>query len=208
MIDLTPWLKDIERRINPEEETAIYEAWKRFALGEMPEGEAFVPPFRTPVEAGIEWKHVNINDAVADEDLMILSQLERCHTALRSGGNTMMTMRPNYGVGIISSMFGAKPFIMPYDWIRFPTCIRWKTERRQFTACWMLHRLRWWKDMVQMCFPLEKDLLKFAESIPKSAAMCVLIIQMRKGPSITVNCSGAVICSMFFTMIQSYCMPC
>ena len=100
------------RRINPQEETAIYEAWKRFALGQIPKGEAFLPPCRTPSEAGVEWKHISINDAVADEGLMILSQLERCHAAMSVPGNTMLNMRPNYGVGIIASMFGAKKFIM------------------------------------------------------------------------------------------------
>jgi len=120
MMNLTPWLEDIERRINPEEETAIYEAWKRFAHGQQPEGVPFVPPCRTPVPTELEWKHININDAVADEDLMILSQLERCHAALCNGGNTLMNMRPNYGVGIISSMFGAKKFIMPYEMDTLP----------------------------------------------------------------------------------------
>jgi len=119
-MNLIPFLEDIERRINPEEETAIYEAWKRFALGKQPEGEAFVPPCRTPSEAGVEWKHVNINDAVNDEDLMILSQLERCHVELCHCGNTLMNMRPNYGVGIIPSMFGAKKFIMPYEMDTLP----------------------------------------------------------------------------------------
>ena len=63
-MNLIPFLEDIERRINSEEETAIYEAWKRFALGQQPEGEVFVPPCRTPSEASVEWKHININDAV------------------------------------------------------------------------------------------------------------------------------------------------
>ena len=120
MIDLTPFLEDIERRINPEEETAIYEAWKRFAHGEVPEGETFDPPRRTPVASALEWEHININDAVADENLMILSQLERCHNELCRNGNTLMNMRPNYGVGIISSMFGARKFIMPYEMDTLP----------------------------------------------------------------------------------------
>lgn len=120
MINLIPYLEDIERRLDEREETAIYDAWKTFALGKWEKGNCFEPPKRTPKESGILWKHVNINDAVADEDLMILSQLERCHAALCSGGNTMMNMRPNYGVGIISSMFGAKKFIMPYEMDTLP----------------------------------------------------------------------------------------
>ena len=113
-MDLIPWLEDIERRLDEAEETAIYEAWKAFAMGMIPEGEAFCPPQRTRRASELDWKHINVNDAAADEDLMILSQLERCHNALCSGGDTLMIMRPNYGVGIIASMFGAQKFIMPY----------------------------------------------------------------------------------------------
>jgi len=115
MIDLTPYLDDIERRIDVEEETAIYNAWKNFAFGLNPEGDVFEAPHRTARESSVEWKHVHINDAIEDEELMILSQLERCHKALSENGNTLMMMRPNYGVGIVASMFGAKPFIMPRE---------------------------------------------------------------------------------------------
>lgn len=120
MIDLTPWLEDIERRLDEREETAIYEAWKRFALGEIPEGEAFAPPSRTPKETKLPWKHININDALKEEDMMILSQLECCHEALSGCGNTLMIIRPNYGVGIIASMFGAEKFVMPYEMDTLP----------------------------------------------------------------------------------------
>lgn len=119
-MNLTPYLEDIERRINPEEETAIYEAWRAFAMGEAPAGKTFDSPRRTPSQSSLEWKHININDAVADEDLMILSQLENCHRSLSGNGNTLMIMRPNYGVGIISSIFGAEKFIMPYHMDTLP----------------------------------------------------------------------------------------
>ena len=120
MLNLTPWLEDIEQRLDEAEETAIYEAWKQFAMGEWPEETPFSPPRRTPRPSQLDWKHININDAIADEDLMILSQLENCHRALCGNGNTMMVMRPNYGVGIISSMFGAEKFIMPYEMDTLP----------------------------------------------------------------------------------------
>lgn len=120
MIDLRPYLEDIERRINEDEETAIYNSWKQFALGQSPESTTFEPPCRTPKESGIDWKHININDAIADEDLMLLSQLENCHRALSSPTNTLMIMRANYGVGIISSLFGAERFIMPYEMDTLP----------------------------------------------------------------------------------------
>ena len=60
-MDLTPWLEDIERRIDETDETAVYEAWKAFAMGDIPEGEAFCPPRRKSRESRLEWKHININ---------------------------------------------------------------------------------------------------------------------------------------------------
>ena len=119
MINLTPYLEDIERRININEEEAIHCAWTDFAHGrntQMP----FSPPCRSASEPTVEWKHVNVNDALVDEDLMLLSQLERCHHAMSAPSNTLMMMRANYGVGNISRLFGAEPFIMPYEMDTLP----------------------------------------------------------------------------------------
>lgn len=114
-MNLTPYLDDIERRLDEKTETAIYEAWRAFALGEYRGEGSFDAPRRTPSEPSVVWKHVNVNDALADEDMMILSQLERCHVALSTPSDALMIMRANYGVGNVASMFGAKKFIMPYE---------------------------------------------------------------------------------------------
>lgn len=119
MFNLTPYLEDIERRINIAEEEAIWSAWVAFAEGKNTQAP-FNPPARTPSQAGVEWKHVNVNDALEDEDLMLLSQLERCHAALSRPSDTIMMMRANYGVGNISRLFGAEPFIMPYEMDTLP----------------------------------------------------------------------------------------
>ncbi len=114
MLNLTPYLEDIERRLDEQEEQAILDAWYAFARGENTQ-TPFDPPMRKRREASVTWKHVNVNDALQDEDLMVLSQLERCHIAMTRGFNTPIIMRANYGVGSISRMFGAKPFVMPYE---------------------------------------------------------------------------------------------
>ena len=119
MLNLTPYLEDIERRISESEEEAIWSAWRSFAEGRNRQ-TPFAPPMRTPSEPGVQWKHVNVNDSLADEDLMILSQLERCHAAMSRPSNTLMMMRANYGVGNISRLFGAEPFIMPYEMDTLP----------------------------------------------------------------------------------------
>ncbi len=130
MLNLTPYLEDIERRIDEKEEEAIYRAWVDFSAGNAPVGEDFRPPRRKPKESGQVWKHVNVNDTLADEDLMILSQLENCNSSLGRSSDSSMRIRANYGVGIIASLFGARKFIMPYDMDTLPNvrCIEGGSE--------------------------------------------------------------------------------
>lgn len=120
MLDLTPYFEDIERRIDEEQEESIYQAWKGFAMGNAAKGMPFTPPARVPSKSSLTWNHIHVNDALEDEDVMILSQLERCHHALSNPTNTLMMMRANYGVGNIASLFGAKPFIMAYEYDTLP----------------------------------------------------------------------------------------
>ena len=118
-MDLKPYIEDIERRLDETQEQAIYDAWRDFALGKNRRAP-FAPPVRKYVPAGVEWKHVNVNDALADEELMVLSQLERCHAALTTPSDMPMIIRANYGVGNIASMFGARRFVMPYEMDTLP----------------------------------------------------------------------------------------
>lgn len=118
-MELTPYIEDIERRLDEKQEEAIYGAWLDFAAGKNTEAP-FTPPKRRISESKIVWKHVNVNDALADEDMMLLSQLERCHIALSTESDMQMIMRANYGVGNMASMFGARPFVMPYEMDTLP----------------------------------------------------------------------------------------
>lgn len=118
-MNLTPYIEDIERRLDEKQEQAIYDAWVDFAMGKNTDAP-FTPPVRKYSESKLEWKHVNVNDSLTDPDLMILSQLERCHVAMTTPSDMQMIMRANYGVGNIASMFGARPFIMPYEMDTLP----------------------------------------------------------------------------------------
>lgn len=113
-MNITPYLDDIESRIQPDQEARLLEAWHRFADGGNT-GGPFIPPERKPVDSRLSWPHVHINDALADDDLMILSQLERCHHLLRTPSRCPLSMRPNYGAGTLASVFGAEPFVMAYE---------------------------------------------------------------------------------------------
>lgn len=113
-MNITPYLEDIESRIIPEQEEKLRSAWFDFADGKNIEGP-FVPPVRKPVPSDLSWPHVYVNDALDDDDLMLLSQLECCNRLLSTPSDMLMSVRPNYGVGILASLFGAVPFYMDYE---------------------------------------------------------------------------------------------
>jgi hypothetical protein len=46
--------------------------------------------------------------------MMIYQQLRGVSDILADGGGELLSVRPNYGTGIIPSMYGAEIFIMPY----------------------------------------------------------------------------------------------
>jgi len=106
------YLNDLENRLDPEQEEALLTAWIGFADGKVGAGP-FEPPKRIPAPPGLDWPDIRINDALADEEKMLLSQFKLCSDQLASGSGLLLSVRANYGVGIIPSFFGAEPFIMP-----------------------------------------------------------------------------------------------
>jgi hypothetical protein len=111
-MNLSPYFEDLERRINPAEEARLASEWLTFADGRLKEG--FFAPSRPKSPPGIEWPLVNINDCIDDIDMMIYQQLKGCSDVLAVGGGELLSLRPNYGTGIIPSMYGAEVFVMPY----------------------------------------------------------------------------------------------
>lgn len=112
-INIYPYLEDLERRIDPEEEIRLEQEWIQFADGKCTE-DVFVPA-RKKSETTLFWPHVMINDAMKSYDLMILHQLAACSDILRNGGGELLNIRSNYGTGIIPTMLGAECFYMPYE---------------------------------------------------------------------------------------------
>jgi len=111
---LIPYLDDLERRIDADEEQRLLDEYQSFFDGKLEKGP-FRPAKRSPKPSGLDWPDVFINDALDDLELMILSQLKQCNGVLTNGGNMMMFVRPNYGTGILPSMIGCKNFIMDRD---------------------------------------------------------------------------------------------
>lgn len=112
-------LADIEKRINPEAEEDFLAQWRRFWNGEV-DGVIFTPKRKVLSQPSVEVMPININDAIGDYDLMLASQLGRVSEALASGSRAL-TVRANYGTGILSSLFGAEIFTMPREQNTLPT---------------------------------------------------------------------------------------
>ena len=113
-MDYTKFVQDIEDRINPEVEDRLYSDWVKFADGNWEE-EFFEPKRPAAPASKVDWPDININDALLDDDLMLIDQLSGCNKMLSSKSGRLMQMRSNYGVGILPSLYGVERFIMPYE---------------------------------------------------------------------------------------------
>lgn len=112
-------LDDIERRIDPETEEDFTEQWRDFLYDRF-EGDVFQPSRKVLSPAGVELPYININDAVEDYELMLVSQLQNVSEALNQKHHNL-AVRANYGTGIMSSLFGAPIFTMPREMDTLPT---------------------------------------------------------------------------------------
>ncbi len=114
-------LADIENRIICEVEDDFIEQWKSFWNGENND-VIFTPKRKIISESGIELKNIKINDAIENLDLMLAMQLEGVSRALGST-NQALSIRANYGTGIMTTLFGAELFLMPYEQNTLPTTL-------------------------------------------------------------------------------------
>ena len=118
MID-KKYLDDIESRLDETQELHLLEAWQDFAYGRLSEGP-FNPPACSPVPPRIDWPQVHINDAIADPAAMLLHQFSMISDQLAAGHRYLLQVRANYGVGIMPSFWGVRPFIMPREMNTLP----------------------------------------------------------------------------------------
>ncbi len=111
--ELKNYLDDIENRLDPEQEEKILTDWKLFAQRGWKEACFF--PRRNPCEPGREWPYIPVNDAIESDELMIISQFSLISEQLQNGYGGLLSVRGNYGVGVMPSLFGAPPFVMPRE---------------------------------------------------------------------------------------------
>ena len=121
-MNLNKYAEDLVSRINPELEQKILKEWQTFGAEHLTErirteeprpAGPFRPTKRPPNPGRIEWPQVDLNDTLEDIELMVYSQLRFLHSILEQGGGRYLSIRPNYGVGILPTMLGAEAYIMP-----------------------------------------------------------------------------------------------
>ena len=112
-------LDDLENRISPEVEDDFNRQWEDFLYGRF-SGDIFSPKRMKTTEPSVVLPKININDAISDKELMLQSELVRASSAL-SSSYRIPCIRANYGTGIMTSLFGAEIFVMPYKNNTLPT---------------------------------------------------------------------------------------
>lgn len=112
-------LDDIERRIDPETEEDYRKQWENFWYNK-PGTAVFNPRRKKTSPSGIELKSIYINDALKDPELMLTAQLTGVSNSLAQGSSAL-GIRANYGTGIMTSLFGAEAYTMPYELNTLPT---------------------------------------------------------------------------------------
>ena len=110
ILNLTPYLDDIESRINVIQEERLEQEWLNFADGKH--NEMVFDPKRIPSEPTIEYPPMIINHAFTREDWMVYQQLKSVSDAMAGTQGILLSIRPNYGTGIIPSMFDAPMFFL------------------------------------------------------------------------------------------------
>jgi hypothetical protein len=113
-------LADLERRIDDRQEEGNAAAWIGFVENRCTDG-FFSPPARSARPPEVNWPDVNLNDAIADYDAMLLQQFGACSAVLAQGGGARLCVRCNYGTGILPLLFGCELFVMDRQTNTLPT---------------------------------------------------------------------------------------
>ncbi len=120
MID--KYLDDLERRLDPVVEDDLWQQWAAFTAGEFT-GDIFSPQRLRKIPANVEWPRVLVNEALERYDQMALQQLGACSRSLAEGSGDLLTVRSNYGTGLLPTMFGAELYLMDPEIDTLPTAI-------------------------------------------------------------------------------------
>lgn len=127
MLNLDPFLDDLERRIDPEVESCLQQQWETFTFKGWKDGPLFRPRRPKPSPPGIEWPEVRVNMTLPDNEegyvWMAYQQLRGCSDQLAAGGGSLLNVRSNYGTGILASLLGAPIHVMDDVYNTLPTAL-------------------------------------------------------------------------------------
>lgn len=116
------YLDDLERRLAPEVEDDLWQQWETFTAGQYM-GDIFSPQRIRPAPTDLAWPRILVNEALGSYEKMALQQLGACSRALGEGSGDLLTVRSNYGTGILPTMFGAELYLMDPEIDTLPTAI-------------------------------------------------------------------------------------
>ncbi len=111
-------LENIENKIDPQVEDDYLAQWDQFVHGKY-NGDIFLANRSKKNNKKYETQQLNINDALIDYETMLVHQMTDVYNSLAS--DNFLTVRTNYGTGIMSSLFGAEVFTMPRELNTLPT---------------------------------------------------------------------------------------
>ena len=104
-------LDDLQRRIDEPREAQRERAWLEFLDGRCPTDE-FFPPERPPSPPRIAWPKPRVNETLEDFEAMLLQQFRGVSDVLEHGWRSVLSVRSNYGTGILPTLFGCELFRM------------------------------------------------------------------------------------------------
>jgi len=105
------YLYDLQNRIEPEVEERLYSDWTAFLDGQVRRG-FFSPRRARSAPPAVQWVNLSLNQTLDSFEYMALQQLSECSAALAQGAGSILNVRANFGIGILSSIFGAEVFRM------------------------------------------------------------------------------------------------
>jgi hypothetical protein len=113
-------LVDLEARIDPEIEVNLRREWIDFSNGRS--NQVIFNPRRVDTSPSqVEWPEIAINTALVNQEAMAFQQFHACSDLLANGAGELMSVRCNYGTGILPSLFGLEMFVMDQELNTLPT---------------------------------------------------------------------------------------
>ena len=116
------YLEDIESRIDVDQEEEILSFWNDWSHHRA--GSSALPVHLRGIPSKLDWPSININDALVDDELMVIKEFGRVNHTLSRKGAFCLRVRANYGVANIATAFGAPLFVMPRETDTLPNVVK------------------------------------------------------------------------------------